>query len=462
MKEFINAIKQGVNKFRLLKEKPIRIIGHLDADGIAASSILIQALKREDIKFTVSIVRQVDEELLDELQRESYEVLFFVDLGSGYLDLISTLKKKVFILDHHQIKQVENLSEEIIHLNPNLFGINGTKSISGSGVVYLFCKEFNKRNKDLAHLAIIGAIGDLQENNGFDGINKLILNDATEAKKLKVEKGLRMFGLQTKPLYKILQYSTNPFIPNVTGSEENAKLFLKEIGIPLKRNGKYRKLIDLDDEEMKRLITAIILKRMGSEKEPEDVLGSIYLLVEEEKEEATKDAREFATLLNACGRMGKASLGIGACLADKKLKKEAYDLLLDYKKELIDALNWFYKNRKGSNVLEKDGFVIINAGDEIRDTLIGTIASIISKSNLYRGGTIIIGMAYTLGDEIKVSVRCVGRCDIDLNLIIRKIVSRVGGLAGGHVRAAGAIIPQKREEDFIKQTVDILNKEICK
>ncbi len=460
MNKFIDAIKDCVNKFRSLMGKPVRIIGHLDADGIAASSILIQALRREGLKFAVSIVRQIDEELLDELKREDYEVIFFVDLGSGYLNLINKLKKKIFVLDHHQIEKVDNLNKDIIQLNPYLFGIDGTKDISGSGVVYLFCKELNEKNKDLAYLAVIGAIGDMQENNGFRGINNSILDDAVESKKIEVKRGLRMFGLQTRPLYKILQYSTDPFIPNVTGSEEGAKLFLKEIGIDIKAGGKYRKLIHLDDEEMKKLVTSIILKRLGSEKEPEDVLGNIYLLTEEKEEGSTKDAREFATLLNSCGRMGKASLGIGSCLSNDKLRKEAYSLLLEYKKELIEALNWFYKSKKKGDILEKEGFVIINAGDEIRDTLIGTVTSIVSKSNLYRKGTILIGMAYTLGNEIKVSVRCVDSCYLDLSLLVRKIVSRVGGLAGGHVSAAGAIIPQEREEDFIKQAMDILNKEV--
>lgn len=458
MDEFINAIQNSINKFKTFSEKPVRIIGHLDADGIAASSILIQTFKREKIKFAASIIKQIDRELLEELKRENYETIFFVDLGSGYLNLIKEINKNIFILDHHKPEGDVVLEKNIVHLNPHIFNIDGAKTISGAGVVYLFSKNLNEVNKDLAYLAVVGAIGDMQENNGFLGENNSILSDAIESGKLEIKKGLRMFGSQTKPLYRILQYSTDPFIPNVTGSEEGAKLFLEEVGIKPKEEGKYRKLIHLNDEEMKKLITAIILKRLGSEKNPEDVLGNIYLLTEEDEESSTKDAREFATLLNACGRMGKSSLGLGACFNNKKLKKEANDLLLDYKKELIEALDWFYKNRKSNNIITGERFVIINAGEMVRDTLIGTVASIISKSNLYKEGTIILSMAYTIDNEIKISIRCVNKTEEDLGSIIKEIVNKFGGLAGGHFRAAGAVIPQEKEEEFIKEAIAVLSK----
>lgn len=165
-------------------------------------------------------------------------------------------------------------------------------------------------------------------------------------------------------------------------------------------------------------------------------------------------------VIHNCGRMNKSSLGVGTCLGNKKIKEEANNLLLEYKKELIEALDWFYKSRRSTNIIERNKFVIINAGDMIRDTLIGTLASIISKSNLYQEGTIILSMAYTLTGDIKVSTRFVDKSDLDLSAVIKKIVSKVGGLAGGHVSAAGAIIPQDKEEEFIKEAVEILTNEI--
>jgi len=292
---FNKALEETVNKFKLCCDKPVRIISHFDSDGISAASILIKALKRENIKFAVSIVRQLSKNILEELKLENYNCYVFIDLGSGSLSLIQRiLKNKTnFVLDHHK---PENIKNDVIHVNPHLFGIDGTTEISGAGVVYLFTKKLNIKNKDMAHIALVGAIGDIQENKGFFKLNNDILKDAIEFDKIEVKQGLRMFGLQTKPLHRVLQYSIDPYIPDVTGSEEGALMFLDKIGIEAKKGNKWKKLIHLDEEDMKKLVTGVILKRLGSEKNPEDVLGPIYLLKDEELESPTKDAKEFSTL----------------------------------------------------------------------------------------------------------------------------------------------------------------------
>jgi len=311
---------------------------------------------------------------------------------------------------------------------------------------------------DLAHLAILGAIGDMQENNGFHSdLNNFILEDAVNSKKIEVKIGLRMFGMQTRPINKVLEYTTDPYIPGVTGSEQGAKRFLQEIGLNFVENGKYKKLVQLSEAEMKKLVTSIILKRIGSEEKPEDVLGKIYILTEEEDENPLKDAKEFSTLLNACGRMNKPSIGIGCCLGDKKSKEEAITLLLDYKREIINSLNWFYANK--NKFPEGKGYILINAEDHLKDTMIGTLGSMISKSNLYPKDFTILTMAYTIDGNIKASLRTVGRSKKDLRDIINHIVSKVGGIGGGHKYAAGALISQEKEKDFIETSKQVLEKE---
>lgn len=457
---FLKFIKEKAFIFKQLEKKPVRIISHLDADGLSAAAILVKAFSRENIKFSLSIVRQLDQNVFDELSREDYEILFFVDLGSGYL---STIEKKfpnknVFILDHHI---PENYKSKFHHINPHLFNIDGSTNISGAGVAYLFVRALKNKNKDLAHIAIIGAIGDIQENKGFLELNNLILQDAIEENKLDIKLGLAMFGSQTRPLHKVLEYSTNPYIPGVTGSEQGSYMFLKEIGIsPKDKEGNYKKLIHLDEEDTKKLVTGIILKRLGSEDNPDDILGPIYLIRDEKEESPTKDLREFSTLLNSCGRLNKPTLGIGALLNNPKLKKEAISLMDEYKRELIGSLNWFYSNRRSDKVIEKKGYSFINAEENIKSTLIGTINSMISKSNIYKEGTIIITMAHTLEGDTKISLRIAGfkQHNIDLREISQDIAKITDGQAGGHKFAAGCIIPQDKEEKFIAQLDDILKK----
>ena len=458
--DFLNYIKEAVLDFKKVGNKSVRIIGHLDSDGLCSTSIITKALHREKIKFVSSIVKQVTEKLIEELINEDYETIVFVDLGSGSIELINEklINKKVFILDHHSTSKINT---KVWNINPLLFDLNG-EEISGAGVTYLFAKELNAQNIDLAHIALIGAIGDMQEKKGFTGMNnEIILNDAIQSGKLEVKTGLTLFGSQTRPLHKILEYSTDPYIPTVTGSEIGAIKFLESLEISFKdEKNKYRKLTNLNEDEMKRLITGIILKRLGSEEKPDQILGPVYIIKDQENESPTKDLKEFSTLLNACGRLSKYSLGIGTCLGYKKAKSNAINLLTDYKRELISGLDWFYQNRKSENIFESKKYVIINAKESIKDTMIGTVTSIITKSNIYPEGTLLISMSYTLDLNIKISVRCVGDSEkFDLKELISDIVKRLGtGIAGGHYNAAGALIPLKDENLFIKYSKEVLDK----
>lgn len=465
--EFNAEIKDAANAFLSIDKKDtIRIISHLDCDGICAASILIKALSNDDRKYSISIVHQLNDEVLDELASEEYTTYMFTDLGSGKLNSISRLLsgRKVFILDHHEIEESSD-DKGIVHVNPHKFGIDGSHDISGSGVVYLFAKALSEKNKEMAHIAIIGAIGDIQEDNGFSGINKSILQDAIDCNKISVNHGLRFFGSQTRPLHKLLEYSTDPYIPGVSGSESAAIQFLSSLGINPKTSNGWVKMVNLSDDELKKLAAGIIIKR-AEESNPEDIFGDIYLLNDEEQESPLKDAREFSTLLNSCGRMNKASIGIGTCLGRPDAKRKAIKHLSEYKKEIVGSLRWFDENKDNPDkVVAGDGYIIINAGEEIRHTIIGTLASILSKSPAIADGTFILSLAQSVEDDnTKVSLRIAKQpgaesLDVDLRLMINRAIEFLGtGESGGHANAAGAMIPSAMEPKFLEIMEKILAK----
>ncbi|MBN1386670.1 DHH family phosphoesterase [Candidatus Woesearchaeota archaeon] len=463
---FFSSVDLAVERFRAIpKNENIRIISHLDADGISAAAVMIRALSREKRPYSISIIHNLDKNSAEVLMNEDHKHYIFTDLGSGQLDLVVRYLKgrDVFILDHHRPGHGIRVPENITHVNPHLSGIDGTAGISGSGVVYFFARSMDRRNEDMAHIAIVGAIGDLQEHNGFDHLNDIILKDALKAGNISVFRGLRLFGVQTKPLYKVLANSMDPFIPGVTGSETDAIGFLRGLGIDPKKGSAWKKLVNLDRKEMKRLIGGIIMKRM-SEDNPEDILGTIYVLPKEEKESPTRDAREFATLLNSCGRLGKASLGIGTCLGDRKYLNKAIANMNSYRRELIVAMKWFEAQRKNKSglVVEGDGFVIVNAQDNVMPTIVGTLASMIAKSGFSRD-TLVVAMAQQVDGNTKISMRrsfSSEKRDYDLKDLLDRSMRNLGGQSGGHMSAAGALIPSSKEQQFIRQVRSVLKEEL--
>lgn len=436
----LNAINKIVEEFlKQTETKPIRIISHHDTDGITSAAILIKTFQRLDKKFSVKIVKNLEQEILEkELQRNKHEVLIFTDLASNSLDYFKKLENPIFILDHHEINK-EKLNNNIKIINPHLF--EEKQEICGAGLSYLFSKEISKQNTDLAKLALIGTVGDRLDTN-LSKISQQIINDVEE---LEIKKGLMIYPA-TRPLKRALEYSTSPYIPGVTGSSQGVTELLRETSISYDKS-----LIELSEDEMSKLITSIMVRRAKSEQE--DIIGKLYLLKFFNTKE---DVREISVLINACSRLGHSDIAIAYCLENEKAKTQALDIYTKYKQQLVSAL----KHIEDTEKIKGQGFVIMNAKDQIKDTIIGTVTSILSSNIDYKEGTILIGMAYNQ-DKIKVSARIVGK-GRNLKEVLEKSVSNFKAEVGGHQKAAGCLINKQDESKFIETLKKNLEIEIMK
>ncbi len=413
------------------ENKEIFLISHFDTDGITSAAIMIRALEKLDKRFSVKIVKRLEEEMIYELPKN--KLILFLDLASGSLDHIKKAGlKDVFIIDHHEITQ--KIPKDVTILNPMLIS---EEKISNAGLVYLFCKEIDPENKRFAKLAVLGMIGDIME----ESIEKL---GNIEEGDIKKKKGILIYP-STRPINRTLGYCSQPYIPGVTGNFKGVLELLREVGIePL--NGQYKSLIELNDEETKKLVTAIMLRNPKAKNK--DLIGNIFLLKFFNKLE---DARELSAMINACSRLGESSTALRFCMEVSGTRKEAEAIHIRYKQHLISGLEFVSKTEK----IQGKDFVIINAGDNIKDTIIGTIASILSKSPLYKEGTIITTMAY-YENKIKVSVRNVGSNGRNVREILDLVIKEIGGEIGGHEFAAGCMIDKDKEKGFI----DLLKKNL--
>jgi RecJ-like exonuclease len=464
LKKVENMVKQARIIAGILESANfIRIISHYDCDGISSASIMVKAFIRAGKNFHLSFVNQLDEKKIEEAAKDAKErgmIVMFLDLGSGFLTEIQKHfndKTTAIICDHHQVKG-DIYSKNILHLNPVLYGIED--NISGSGVTYIVARAMSEKNRDLSELAITGAIGDAQIGSigsdwGLMGLNKEILKDAVAEKKIRVDKGLRLFGRTSRPIHKVLEYSIDPYIPGITGSESASVQFLKEIGIELKENGKWRVLKDLTKEEQKKLATHIIVERIrGNVDNPDWIFGDVYELLDKN---GYSDANEFATILNAFGKQGKANLGVALCLNVDWVFSKVNKILEGYRKDIGTAVNWIENNK--DCVKETENAYYIIAGNNISEHIISNVASIINRSML--SDKPLFAFANMENGNIKVSAR-VDDSFVERGLSLMDIVSKAaeecGGYGGGHHGAAGATIPENKIESFIDTVEKKINK----
>ncbi len=455
----VKLIKQADKAANLIKpySDTIRVFGQYDADGITATSIFVKALLREGKSIHTTILKQLTAINLELVKSSKESFVVLIDFGSGQLEFLNQLKAKtIIIIDHHQPQGQP--AENIIHINPLDFEI--TENISSSGISYIVSRALDKNNKDLAELAIIGAIGDSQMGSigsewGLLGLNKEIVKDAVASKKINHLKGLRIWGRLSRPLHKALEYSIDPYIPNVSGSESGAVHFLQELGIPVQKDdGSWRTLSDLTQEEQQKLASGIIIERAtGNQENPDWIFGDVYELVERDPD--FRDAAEFATMINATGKLEKAYLGLAICLGDPNYYKKVKDLYSEYRKTIGSYLRWIEKN-KDKAVRETDNAVYVLAGDKISEHIISNVISIMHKDKYNKKP--LFGLVSS-EEGLKISARIsdsLADSGVNLKEILSTIAPNLGGQGGGHKAASGATIPAGKEEEFIEKVDAIL------
>ena len=478
MNQFLNKAKEISDLIE--KKDEILIISHIDADGIAAGSIASIALKRKGIEHGVRFVKKLDDNEIEKIRNENPQLVWFTDLGSGSLPMLTNLN--AVITDHHvpvktgiQKKDRTNILNWVngftensnYHLNPHLFGMDGAYDLSGAGCTYLVTKMMDKKNSDLAALAIVGAVGDLQDTKTLklEGTNREVMQDAKNSGSLHWKKDIRYFGRETRPLFKLLQYANDPLIPNFSGKEDACITFLLELGIPLKNEENWRRWIDLTLKE-KRLISSEIVKLLISKGFGHEIakrlIGEVYILTKEEEGTELRDAKEFATLLNSCGRYDKADVGYNVCLGDRgEWLERALVLLRGHRRTLVDNLQLI----KESGISELEYIQYFHGHDKVPENIVGTLAGMLLGGEEVRSDLPMLAFALTSEGDIKVSARATRalvKKGLDLSQVMKKSSEKVGGVGGGHNIAAGATIPKGSEKEFLAFAEKMVKKQLEK
>lgn len=448
----------------------IHIYSHVDSDGLCAASILSMALKRENISFHVTILKQLEEKYMSEIaftMRENHEFLFFLDYGSGQLNILSEYLENpsYIILDHHQPLRIDE-SQKVMgfHVNPYFADINGSSEISGSGMCYLFAKKLRKDNIDLSALAIIGAIGDHQNSGNrqsFIGENSAILQDAINSHQIVQEEVLLLPREVSLPLglAKYLPEEINLFKDDI----KQSSYFLEKIGIKyVDEFGHPRFPSDLSTIEKTKLISSLVEKLVAGNPENAKYMSSLltnrYLLPQFKQYPEIYHANDFSTMINACGRLNVPSIGIACCVT------RSNDIILKgieqrkiYSKQLQDGIKWLVNGKKFSRLHAIEAF---DGEDRISELTVGVICTILidnpeyDDSPAFNNKKVIVGYAYSDQNNYKISARCTEDLiikGVDLSQAIRKTSTDLGlkVKGGGHPPAAGAFIPKELIQKFL-------------
>ncbi|PSP51946.1 recombinase RecJ [Halobacteriales archaeon QH_1_68_42] len=434
---------------RLLAAEEVLLASHIDADGLTSAAVASTALSRAGLPHEVVFKKQLDETEIATIAAREYDTVLFTDFGSGQLDDIGAHEDagdfEPVIADHHQPADRETR----YHLNPLLAGIDGASELSGAGAAYVLARALADEsgqpglaeadagagpadasgetgaatNRDLAALAVVGAVGDMQAVGGeLVGANTGIVDEGVEAGVLAEGTDLSLYGKQTRPLPKLFEYATDVQIPGA-------------------------------------LVRRAVKRGVPADK-IDSLVGTTYELVAEPEGTELRDASEFSTLLNATARYERADVGLGVCLGGREDALErARRLLANHRRNLSEGLE--YVRREG--VTHEDNLQWFDAGDAIRETIVGIVAGMALGTDGVSPDKPIVAFASKDEEETKVSARGSGvlvRQGLDLSVVMREASRTVGGDGGGHDIAAGATVPAGREGEFVAAANDVLAEQL--
>ena len=177
-KEFISYLDNTAKIVKNFQKKEAFLIFHDDADGVCSATITQEALRREGFEVKPFCLEKTYPEVIQSLHSKKGQLIFYVDIGCAHAGMISNFnegRNLVVILDHHAPEK--STDEKVKNASPDLFGIPGTSDASGSTVSYFFAKQLNSKNKELAPLAVIGAV---EIPGNLRGLNREALQDAGE------------------------------------------------------------------------------------------------------------------------------------------------------------------------------------------------------------------------------------------------------------------------------------------
>jgi len=498
----------------------VLLASHIDADGLTSAAIAACALERAGIEFETVFEKQLDEAAIAAIADTEYDTVLFTDFGSGQLDVIAAHEDAgeftPVIADHHQPAD----RDTTYHLNPLLFGINGASELSGAGASYVLARALAETgdgivdagdepghehatpdggtttdpespgshsprlgtatataplsrptgnspradNRDLAALAVVGAVGDMQASGGeLHGANEAIVTEGVEAGVLETATDLALYGKQTRPLPKLLEYASDVQIPGISNDANGSLRFLDDLDLELRRDGEWRPWADLTGEEKQVVASALVQRAVTSGVPPhkiDDLVGTSYVLATEAVGTELRDASEFSTLLNATARYERADVGLAVCLGNRAGALErARQLLREHRRNLSSGIDLVTEE----GVTSEAHVQWFHAGDRIRETIVGIVAGMaLGNAGISRSKPII---AFANKDEeaVKASARgthSLVRQGLDLSAVMGEAARAVDGDGGGHDVAAGATVPAGREAAFLEYADELVGEQL--
>jgi hypothetical protein len=301
----------------LLDHAYVRVVARAEPDAVCAAALLGHALRRESIDFHLSWVPRLTAAKAAQLAEERNDILVAIGLAG---DAEAPIEGRRIALDRE----------------PSAKGAEATldaregeaQPASLSALAYLVAVAISKRSRDLAPLALAGAISTRAPLAGLDAS---VLSEAEESGIVLKEARIALAGTT---LAQALAQLDTPYVAGVTGRARNVKKLLADLQL----SGDAPPGA-LQPAQAERLGSFLAL-RLLQQRAPDVALDALLRpgLRALQGPCTGLEAGDLARLVEAACSAGRCGLGFAALWPDPAVGGELVEVATAAREELVAAL----------------------------------------------------------------------------------------------------------------------------
>jgi RecJ-like exonuclease len=474
-KEFYENVNLTSEKVKNLinDRKDTLIVSNSSCDGIVSASLLIRAIWKLGGKATARFVNKISQESIANLKSEDHEFYFFTELGTGLSELFNKFfSNEWIVLDHKKLSFAEIATDDNnAILNPWKYEIDGDNEVTSGGISYLLVKSMDKKFTDLSPLAIVSALGEYQDvgdKRSLIGLNNEILKDSEKNGLVQTDIDILLSFNESLPIHESIANTSIPYLYGITSNSDKCLELMKNTNINLKKDGKWKTIADINQEEKFLIIESIknhLSSQMNTNVENlENILiGYTYVLPTEEYGSHLYDARRFSELLNSCALSMKSGIGLSICLGERtESLKEAERDLQEFKNSSQKLVSKILKEKW--RIFDKGLFVFISADGIIEPDYVGYVGYLSRLlTSHYQFMNKVIIMKIVIDENYSKYFLSSGYgVDMDVEHMAKELSNTIDGSQVTFSNADGQIIIPSAQEDTLISIISKLIKNISK
>lgn len=400
---------------------------------------MAKALGRIGHAFTVRASRDKTQAALLATLDEDVGGVLLLDKGSLHAAPLAARAKEVgrplVVIDHHSVGDPVDEHDGFAMVNPRLSGLDGSHdACSSTTAVAVALALAGPDCIDLAPSALVGAIGDWQHVDGWQGWNLEILQGAKAAGHIVPRPAPRLGGGPLAPA--LARFSDPPF--DQQGDVAAAAAWLAGLGLDPDAP------IDLvEGDDLTRLTSALVAQLVARGEPTERIEALMGELPVHQKLGVT--LRAAFGIVDACAREERSGLGLAFLMGDRSAASSARGVFDAYRQALRQGLEEL--RAKGTTRLRA-----IQWAWTRRHAYTGMVAGLGMMHALPQPDLPAVVMAKRPDGLVQASARGLAPmvdAGLDLGAAMATAAAAAGGEGGGHPVAAGAVVPEAAVETFL-------------